>query len=217
MNKVVLAIYFVSILFIRSPRAGTWVIGTTELPRAEDSCAVGAYDGTIFILGGYYERHALVELDIATHAITDHGKRAIMDAEIDGAAQYWTQQGSIVYLIYNNVFNIFDMSTSTFTANWKGITFLTDVGDDGCLASSASFLYVSGGDPDGIDTLQVLSLTTFSWITNPPAMQQRRQHHACVFHNDYLWAFAGQWTPDKTIIEVANNERILGTGDITQS
>eukprot|EP01083_Nonionella_stella_P115216 341356_1 len=218
-----LALYFVSVLLIRSSQTA-WTIGDNPLPRADDEHAVGAYDGTIFILGGYQERHTLVELDIATQSVTDHGKRAIMDAEIDGAAQYWSQQGPLVYIIHEEgsicFFNIYDMRTRQYTTNWKGITFLTGVGDDGCLASSALFLYVTGGDPDGIDTLQVLRLTTYSWITNPlpPTMQQRRQHHSCVLHNDYLWAFGGQWTPIKNQNdELASNERIRTTGDITQN
>eukprot|EP01083_Nonionella_stella_P002261 6499_1 len=206
------------VLFIRSSREA-WIIGDSSLPRADDSMAVGAYNGKIFIIGGYYEGNALVEFDIATHSVTDHGKRAIMASKTDGAAQFWSQQGPILYIIDDTVFSIYDMHTRQFTANWKGITFLTGVGDDGCLASSALFLYVTGGDPDGIDTLQVLRLTTYSWITNPlpPTMQQRRQHHSCVLHNDYLWAFAGQWTPDKKNFEIANNERILATGDIAQN
>eukprot|EP01083_Nonionella_stella_P002260 6497_1 len=174
-------------------------------------------------MGGYWDPNALVEFDIATHSVTDHGRRAIMESETVGAAQYWSQQGPLVYIIHEEgsicFFNIYDMRTRQYTTNWKGITFLTGVGDDGCLASSALFLYVTGGDPDGIDALQVLSLTTYSWITNPlpPTMQQRRQHHSCVLHNDYLWAFAGQWTPDKKNFEIANNERILATGDIAQN
>eukprot|EP01083_Nonionella_stella_P115221 341369_1 len=214
-----LALYFVSVLLIRSSQTA-WTIGDNPLPRADDEHAVGAYDGTIFILGGYQERHTLVELDIATQSVTDHGKRAIMDAEIDGAAQYWSQQGPIIYFIYDDVFNIFDMRTSEFTTNWKGITFLALVEDGGCLASSPLFLYVVGGSPDGMDTLQVLSLTTYSWITSPlpSTMQQRREKHACVLHNDYLWAFGGQWTPSKNNdIGLASNERILATGDIAQN
>eukprot|EP01083_Nonionella_stella_P236914 831616_1 len=211
------------VLFIRSSREA-WIIGDSSLPRADDSMAVGAYNGTIFIIGGNNERNALVELNIATHSVTDHGKHALIESETDGAAQYWSQQGPIVYIIHEEgsicFFNIYDMRTRQYTTNWKGITFLTGVGDDGCLASSALFLYVTGGDPDGLDALQVLSLTTYSWITNPlpPTMQQRRQHHSCVLHNDYLWAFGGQWTPIKNQNdELASNERIRTTGDITQN
>eukprot|EP01083_Nonionella_stella_P115219 341365_1 len=220
-----LALYFVSVLLIRSSQTA-WTIGDNPLPRADDEHAVGAYDGTIFILGGYQERHTLVELDIATQSVTDHGKRAIMDAEIDGAAQYWSQQGPIVYIAHEDdassicVFNIFDMRTREYITNWKDITFQTEVGNDGCLASSPLFLYITGGDPDGIDAVQVLSLTTHLWISNPlpPNMQQRRQHHSCIVHNDYLWAFGGQWTPIKNQNdELASNERIRTTGDITQN
>eukprot|EP01083_Nonionella_stella_P267657 904263_1 len=195
-----------------------WVTPSQDFPRNDDEIAVGSYNGKIFIIGGYDNHNSLLEYDTTTQTFTDHGLNALSGAQSGGDGQFWTQQGSIVYMIRDidqpSTFNIFDMSLNQFTTDWKGITFPTPVSDEACLASTATFLYVLGGQAQQIlNALQILSLTTYTWISNPPSMIDTRENHACIVLNGFLWAFGGKANGASNTLE--RNERIE-IADITQ-
>eukprot|EP01083_Nonionella_stella_P023533 65133_1 len=188
--------------------------------------AVGEYNGTVFLIGGApsggVDNNQLVQVDIETQNVTDRGGD-FFNVETRGGSQFWTQQSHIVYMITgtteNTTFNTFNLITMEYTRDWRGITFPIDVGEypTACLASSNAFLYAVGGMIGAgwsIDVVQVLSLSTYSWITDPdpPPMQKWREGHACIVHNNYLWVFGG-YDEDG---DHATNERIKAT-NITEN
>eukprot|EP01083_Nonionella_stella_P214260 772125_1 len=130
-----------------------WISGTPLLPRDDVEMAAGAYNGTITLIGGSDYPYQLLHYDTNAQSLTDVGDTALQEAQSGGEAHFWTQQGDIVYMIDTvphtdtrpSTFNIFNLSNNQYTTNWKSITFNAKVHDSGCLASSASFLYVVGG------------------------------------------------------------------------
>eukprot|EP01083_Nonionella_stella_P158973 518025_1 len=189
-----------------------WVVPSQDFPRNDDEICVGSYNGKIFIIGGYDYPSSLLEYDPTTQTFTDHGFNGLSGVQSGGDGQFWTQQGSILYMIRDrqnpSSFNTFDMSLNLFTTDWKGITFPVAV-DEACLASTETFLYVLGGT---LDVLQILSLSTYTWLSNPPSMIDTREKHACIVHNGFLWTFGGR-APTGNALN--RNERIEIT-DITQ-
>eukprot|EP01083_Nonionella_stella_P147847 467092_1 len=116
---------------------------------------------------------------------------------------------SCIYLsTHHQTHSIFDLSTTQYTSNWNNITLDTNVGFSACFASSQSFLYILGGYLGATvmwsKVVQIVSLTTYEWIDNPPYIQHSRGNLACIVYNDYLWAFGGQNTGGS----LASNERI---------
>eukprot|EP01083_Nonionella_stella_P179004 634153_1 len=188
-----------------------WIVSDEPLPRLSDEMAIGEYNGTIFVFGGWDYSRQLVEYAISTQTLTDRGKLFLPKRARGGDGQFWTQQDDIVYLIQHpspNTFHIFDLNTIKYTSNWNNITFNTNVEDKACLTSSPSFLYVLGGYPANSGTvIQALSLTTYLWMNNPPYMQHSRGKHACIVSNGYLWAFGGENASG----DLASNERINTT------
>eukprot|EP01083_Nonionella_stella_P189956 703631_1 len=89
----------------------------------------------------------------------------------------------------------------------------TNFGSTSCLASSDAFLFVVGGEDSSYNLLysvQMLSLSTYSWTSNPPSMQRARHSHACLVYNEHLWAFGGR-SNAITGEEDPSNERIQTT------
>eukprot|EP01084_Bolivina_argentea_P035869 66414_1 len=160
------------------------------LPRADTDMAIGVYNTTIFLIGGGSSPRQLIEHNVNTQTYQDHGLDALA-ANVGGEGQFWTSNDHIIYIIDQNTgnsFNTFDMSLNLFTTDWKGITFPVAV-DEACLASTETFLYVLGGT---LDVLQILSLSTYTWLSNPPSMIDTREKHACIVHNGFLWTFGGR-------------------------
>eukprot|EP01083_Nonionella_stella_P179593 638008_1 len=211
-QKLILCLWVFIINFYIEVSQSQWIEADDPFPRISDEMAIGEYNGTIFIFGGWTYSRQLVEYEINTQTLTDRGTSFLPDNRARGGnGQYWTQQGHIVYLLEHpspNTFDIFDLSTTQYTSNWNNITLDTNVGFSACFASSQSFLYILGGYLGATvmwsKVVQIVSLTTYEWIDNPPYIQHSRGNLACIVYNDYLWAFGGQNTGGS----LASNERI---------
>eukprot|EP01083_Nonionella_stella_P285031 970244_1 len=174
----------------------SWTTSTNLLIHSDDQMSIGVHNDTIWLIGGRDFPTQLTQYKVRTQTMTNFGDNALT-ASIKGYGQYWTQQNHMVYIIDQSTGNslcTYNMITNQFQSNWMSITFNTYVGDDGCLASDAQYLYVTGGEDGnalGLKTLQMLSLSTHQWTTSPPNMNVGRKYHACIVHNTYLWAMGG--------------------------
>eukprot|EP01083_Nonionella_stella_P086947 241725_1 len=202
--------------------ACNWTQGNSVLPTTDYGFAVGSYNDSIFILGGFRDDfgvkytsgyHHVTEYMIHSDSFHDMGPN-LLNTSLKGYSQFWTQQQESLYIIEWNTstFGVFNMRNKTYTSQWKGIQFPTHVDEYGCLTSSNTHLYVVGGGSISIDTLQTLHLSTLQWIMDSPSMILARNQHACIAHSNYLWSFAGRGSAGFT----KNNERI-STTDITQN
>eukprot|EP01083_Nonionella_stella_P064885 169564_1 len=208
--------------------AGEWTLFDT-LPQANDEFASGVYNGTIFLLGGTDTKKQVTEYDINTETFTGSEQKAL-SLDIWGGGQYWTQQENMIYIIYydktgtdNDYLVTYNMINRQFTNNW--MTFAQPkVTFYGCLASSKQYLFTTGGlgETNVLKEIAILDLASEpeQWLNNPPNMIKRRFIHACVVHNNYLWAFGGSsdypedWPP---ATQLTSNERISVTDILAQS
>eukprot|EP01083_Nonionella_stella_P046878 125532_1 len=184
------------------------------LPQAVDELATGAYNGTIFIIGGYGWRGSdqqLTTYEIATDTLTDFG--SVLPGSISGGyGQFWTQVDHIIYMIKLNIIYTYNLITNEYTNNWKSITLNPAVSYTGCIASDSGYLYITGGDESydsptatSTDELQILRLSTYQWLNNAPPMTQNRSYHGCIAYNEYVWVFGGTLYERISTIDIINN------------
>eukprot|EP01083_Nonionella_stella_P274161 930551_1 len=206
---LLLFLIWISTIYNQISRA-SWIVSNDPLPRSDDEYAIGEHNGTILLIGGSVFAQQGVGIDIDSQKVTDLGEQVLPVPSSGGKGQFWTQQAHIIYIIEESTFNTFDVTTHQYTTNWQGLQF-NYVDRTGCLASSDAFLYVIGGKDTNdipINLVQILSLSTYSWMSDPPSLQVVREKHACLVHNGYLWAFGGEDTSGDGI---PSNERILTT------
>eukprot|EP01083_Nonionella_stella_P112723 331921_1 len=182
----------------------------SDMSRKGDQMALGVYNGKVFLIGGYDYNSQAMTYDTTTLQFTDLGQNALSGSIFGGKAQYYTQQGTIIYMIDTDGddLNIYNMATDQFTSAWHALD--SPVSSSGCLASTSSHLYVTGGDysRQAFSHIQVFSLSTHQWLSNAPDMKAERRRGACIVENGYLWAFGG---------DIDTNERIQVAGIISNS
>eukprot|EP01083_Nonionella_stella_P285032 970248_1 len=174
----------------------SWTTSMDHLIYSNDQMSIGVYNDTIWLIGGGDFPTQLTQYNVRTQTMTDFGENALT-ASIKGYGQYWTQQNHMVYIIDQSTGNslcTYNMITNQFQTNWMSIIFNTNVGDSGCLASTAQYLYVTGGEINDVvvNTVQILSLSTHQWTISPPNMNVPRMKHTSIVHHTYLWVIGGK-------------------------
>eukprot|EP01083_Nonionella_stella_P141108 434144_1 len=159
--------------------------------------AVGSYNDSIWLIGGGYDSKQSTEFKVNTQIFTNYRDDAL-SSDVRGHGQFWSQQDHVIYIIDKNTGNsfcIYDLMNNQFTSNWMNVTFSANVGDKSCLSSTPEALYVTGGlnSSSGYshNILQIVSLSSLIWVSSPPNMNMVRRNHACIVHNNYLWAIGG--------------------------
>eukprot|EP01083_Nonionella_stella_P047433 126925_1 len=177
-------------LCIKRITTASWVKHNDTSLTWDDASAVGVYNDTIFIIGGYRKTRQVTEYQWTTASYTVK-QSDVLNEDIHGTAQFWAQKQHILYLIQptGDAIATYDMQTEQLTTDVYTIP--TDVTSGGCLAATDHHLYVIGGyHYTHLDTVQILDFSTEEW-TNGPSMRKTRESLACITHNDYLWAFGG--------------------------
>eukprot|EP01083_Nonionella_stella_P071520 192127_1 len=173
-----------------------WIASIIPFPREARGMACGSFNGSIFLLGGTYTptpaRRQLVEYSVPpVDQFIDH---TALLYDVFGNSEFYTQIGSILYLISSagSTIHVYDMSNKMFTPNVVSIP--TSVNWYGCIASIHDRLFVvGGGDPDAhlsFNYLQVLELKYMNWIDGP-TMARKRVRHSCVADTFGLFAIGG--------------------------
>eukprot|EP01083_Nonionella_stella_P315287 1138506_1 len=76
-------------IYVKSITA-EWTLLNT-LPLSDDEIAAGAYNGTIFLLGGFSHQQQTTEYSVSTGTFSNPDETALSQT-ILGGGQYWTQQ-----------------------------------------------------------------------------------------------------------------------------
>eukprot|EP01083_Nonionella_stella_P273242 926848_1 len=167
------------------------------------SHAVG-YDNNsrIWLIGRYgvhyedsYSRQ-LMSYDIDSNSFTYYSKTELSNP-VFGHGDFETQIGDILYIldgVDGNKLSTFNVKTAEFTYYYQNIDipYAADLG--GCLASIEGALFVAGAI--GLKYVQVLNLTTGTWIVSPEAdpLSGGINDAACIVHpyNNSLYVISGR-------------------------
>eukprot|EP01084_Bolivina_argentea_P100765 180801_1 len=175
----------------------SWVLSSQPLlPRQIFGSAIGHYNETIFILGGFYDKQQLITYDISLNEFNDSGITSLSH-EIYGAGQFYTQNNNIIYMIDNspypsgigNKFSIFNVETQQFTYNWNNITIPFPVKAHSCLSYSNNYLFILGGAGGSngntvLKQFQIFNVSANEWLSNVPDMSHVRSDAGCIVHEN---------------------------------
>eukprot|EP01084_Bolivina_argentea_P175128 303324_1 len=176
-----------------------WITSSVSMPRENYDMAIGYYDNSIYLLGGYIHQFQLIEYDIGTNKMIDHGENKL-PTKVYGEAQYYSVSNNIIFMIDHFGANLFtfDLTTLSFINDGNNIHFNIpyNVSTEACIASTDEFLYIVGGRNSEnifLNTLQIFTISTNEWSTTTPAMKSKRGALTCNIHpqNNMLYAIGG--------------------------
>ena len=171
----------------------SWTAGPARPGFADGyGVAVGAYQGSVFVVGGDTSTGADPTLSIYNISGNSwsNGPAAPAPYQLGG----YTQVGRFLYLVgsygptsaNSNVTMRLDMSNNT----WSTGPVLTPQRTDFALAASGSKLFAIGGDATGggffdvsaqVDELETSTWPSGSWISSPPNLPSARQANSAGF------------------------------------
>eukprot|EP01084_Bolivina_argentea_P142619 250546_1 len=204
MHEKVMSIFWIIILHWSNAEwiAANITIQQSDTQFSDTGMAICSYNESIYLVGGYHNGIQLVEYKIEQNAFfeikPEYGFGYLSEA-IYGSGQYYSQSDNTLYMItpYTDYswcqamgncasqLSIFNVENQIFTKYWNSIDISTYVSDVGCLASANDFIFIVGGHNTGdgyLNTTQILNLSSLTWITDPPSMNQKRGHHSCIVH-----------------------------------
>eukprot|EP01084_Bolivina_argentea_P319770 554660_1 len=174
---------------------GAWYESQVSMPRANDQMAI-AHDtnnSIIWLVSGKSNKQQLVSFNYHHFNFTDYGLYYLNSSGLitasAGVGQYYTQINNILWMIdaHGTSFNIFDIATNIFKHNYSSIVFPQNVHSSSCLASiDNNYLVVNGGQNEVgyyLNTVQILNISSFEWITNVPNLNIARGYHSCIVHH----------------------------------
>eukprot|EP01083_Nonionella_stella_P217551 781017_1 len=169
--------------------------------------AVGAYNDTIYLIGGKIQSRRATAFNWKTDTFSSIVPNPLIETQVFGYGQFWTQQQHLLYLIaLNDQIGMYNLATNVFTSELTAIP--VSITRYGCLASQYQHLYVVGGFNSinrSLNQVHILNTETLQWA-NAPLMNDPRDNSACIVSNDYLWVFAGYW--NQLSLHLTTNERI---------
>eukprot|EP01083_Nonionella_stella_P140183 429256_1 len=163
----------------------------TNIPYSGSSSAIGAFNRSLYLIGGYPRATQLIQysIDIMTFQSLSNNHSFPY-----GSNHFWTQQQEMVYMIADtSTLSTFNLVSTVYDSSYATVPFAVE--SHACLTSSNAYLYLTGGF-DSIsgeyhNKYQVLQIGTNQWETNPKAMLRPRASHTCIILNDYLYIIGG--------------------------
>eukprot|EP01083_Nonionella_stella_P220284 788313_1 len=117
-----------------------------RMPREDALCAVGQYNGSIYLLGGFDKERQKTEYNIRTDSFVFYRSEFVPDTnKIFGEAQFWTQIGFNLYILddldtQNNKIAVYNMEENSFTSELDFIPItISDGMGRACITSSTVY------------------------------------------------------------------------------
>eukprot|EP01084_Bolivina_argentea_P050556 92984_1 len=168
-------------------------LGSQTLPRGDSGQAV-EYDentNTVLIVGGWEFKRQLVKFNPSSGTF-DSGDTSHANFDITyGSAQQHATIGNTMWMI-NSLGTSFTTIhlQSPYTANNPNINIPTTVDYYGCLAAKEDYLFVIGGDADGMNKVQIYNTGTGGWLVGQ-TLQDKRGRSVCLTIKDTLYVIGG--------------------------
>eukprot|EP01084_Bolivina_argentea_P108352 193642_1 len=181
-----------------------WHVQYQFLTKPDSNMAGGVFNNSIFILGGNAHRFHFLQYDITkSKFIQDNNMNdingPIYPYGIFGNSQYYSQFGNKLYILYSGAsILIFDLQSQLFQ---KYNDVIPKPAIDGCVASTANYLFIIGGYPNAIeflDILQIFDLSQYKFISNTIHMNEKRRSSSCAYHESTqkLYVIGGKRSTD---------------------
>eukprot|EP01084_Bolivina_argentea_P093217 167671_1 len=174
-----------------------WYSSVTKMPRVESRMAIGYYNNSIFLVGGYQMwRYQWTQFDIQSQKFVANKSIALAE-QTWGTGQFYIQIDNKLLTIDvgHTYFNVFFLNNQTFIKNWFNPGWGSDVGSSACVAYEYPYIFIIGGDSPvyGIlNTLKGYNMLTHTIYASLDTLQTERSQLSCITHSSILYAIAGQ-------------------------
>eukprot|EP01084_Bolivina_argentea_P129623 228921_1 len=208
-------IFFTIILLqFYSPTHSEWISHSENtMPRDATMFAVGSYNDSIYLLGGFDKKRQLTIYNIKTNSFVFYRSGFVPKGnKVSGEAQFWTQIESKLYILDDivpakNKITVFDMETNSFISEFDTMPIaMSDGMGRACITSTTTKIFINGGISNGeaaepIKNTYVLTLNGLEWNVGAQMIAARRSH-SCIVHpnNNILYSIGGA--------EISSIERI---------
>eukprot|EP01083_Nonionella_stella_P281135 956577_1 len=172
--------------------------------------AVGSYNQSVFLLGGYPVSTLLYTYDIRQNSFTTTNISQL-DAGYS-RSQYYTVMDNILYFIAYEYISIYNMKTNTYVQQWQPGP--TQNGANQCLTSTKDLLFVIGGTSNVtyvLDVTVIFNFSSHSWF-NGASINTARFQHACAASDIKLYTMGGRNSVDK----LSSIERVKAVATLNQ-
>eukprot|EP01083_Nonionella_stella_P018573 51709_1 len=233
LNEAMIFIFFIYALISPLKCAGIIFDGncsslSASMPFALRGMAVGSFNNSIFVIGGEYDVYQgrsrrLIEYHTTENHFTEYGSN-YLNQYVFGTGAFYTQKQNRVYMISINGqrLSMMDLATPAklLETNWNDVTIPHAVGEHGCLASNDEYMFIVGGFISfSLNHLQILSLSTWQWLSNPPSLNLARRGISCPIHepSGFMYAIGGYSYQLEASFEKISIENILSKDWTTAS
>eukprot|EP01083_Nonionella_stella_P065340 171113_1 len=151
--------------------------------------AIGAYNDSIFILGGSIttvnNQRQMTEYQIEFNNMVYYGPN-YLSHDFVNYGTYYAQLGHMLYIMNEGgaSLSVYDMKNKQMDFNFTTIPVKQTTSSYSCLAATKTYLIVtSAGDysiTDSNMTIQTFSLIAMQWTNNIQSMNQKRFAHSCI-------------------------------------
>eukprot|EP01084_Bolivina_argentea_P046115 84899_1 len=191
---------------LHSLKNNNWKTSSTSLPRNDYEMACGYYNQSIYLLGGYENGKQLIEYNILSAQMIDHGITALAIqpnesiSRFSQMSQFYTQKGDTLYMLNedeNKLFS-FELKTKLMDSYWNNIDVPGSVIHSACLTLADTHLFIVGGSYRSGSTsfeFKMLDFKSNIW-TSESELYVQRADHACIIHpvRKELYAIGGYKT-----------------------
>eukprot|EP01083_Nonionella_stella_P225447 801496_1 len=187
--KIFVVITIPLILALDYPSSDLWTQSLTLLPTATYGQAIGYFNHTISILGGYADNMQLVHYDILSDQMTIG---TYFNHSVYGGSQFYTQIEEKLYYERSYELHVFNLKTKQYEGQISTVPspdFYT------CVASQSPFIFVPAGGNTGneFDQLNVFNLSSEQWLNSSllPTLNVGRGGCSCIATNNKLYVIGG--------------------------
>eukprot|EP01084_Bolivina_argentea_P059419 108519_1 len=136
-----------------SPTYSDWISHPDNtMPRDDTMFAIGSYNSSIYLLGGFSKKRQQTIYNIKTDSFMFYSSEFIPDGnKLFGEAQFWTQIGSNLYMLddldpQQNKISVFNMETNTFISAFDTMPVaMSDGMGRACITSTSNAIFINGG------------------------------------------------------------------------
>eukprot|EP01084_Bolivina_argentea_P262812 444593_1 len=193
-----------------------WFQQFESLIRPDSHQAIGYYNQTIYLIGGYFNKRQLIEYETETNTITsDNENDPSISTEIYGLAQFYAQNSQILYMVLSESLVVYNLESKTMEI-WDQYVLPQSVGNRACLAEYQNWLFVVGGfDIIRLNTTQIFDITNKQWLEHTPSLNTARNDMSCIIHphTQSLYVFGGYNGTYLSSIEILNVADVLHIGN----
>eukprot|EP01083_Nonionella_stella_P103311 294903_1 len=210
-------IFFTIILLqFYSPTHSEWISHSENtMPRDATMFAVGSYNDSIYLLGGFDKKRQLTIYNIKTNSFVFYRSGFVPKGnKVSGEAQFWTQIESKLYILDDivpakNKITVFDMETNSFISEFDTMPIaMSDGMGRACITSYKNSIYINGGITDtgaSRKETKILNTETNTWNLGAQMLTARRSH-SCIIHphNAILYSIGGALVSSIEQIQIEN-------------